>query len=282
MNQTVPKKLDDLPPLVLLCVGDFLSSSSSACLSISSKNLYDTFANKYQACLSTSGPDYIQFLALYAKDLPDHFPCPFCNRLHSNDVVPLPGAPTTNSAPATAAGPACPRIQQSHYSDIEPVTFPQIQVAMKNHKFGDPHGIPLSAFKYTEYYDLARLNGHGFKFTATHSYEGRIYNGEIILRTQIFMRMPYEPIKYKQYHDLIKELQQQHHDNLSHQMRACTLHSTMVTSCLMDDDSETLESFNNQWPRIARTPFGNVGPFECESSTMHIARRQNAAVSITT
>ena len=277
---TRPKKLDDLPPLVLLCVGDFLCLPNLACLAISSKKLHNTFGRKYQACLAGSGPEYFAFAHYYASDLPDHFHCQSCNALHSNAVVPLPGTATSSSTVSMASTRTCTRASQNH--DLTPgaVTFPQIQVAMKNLKFGPPHGIPLSAFAFSENKDLARLDGHGFKFSAVNSCEARIFNGENIVRTQRWMRLPCDYATANQYMSIIKYLRGTFHDVLSPD--SCLLHDYMMDAERQAEDLKTLRNFEKPWLRGPKTAFWAASPFVFDSSTVHIARKHNAAVSLTT
>lgn len=274
-------KLDELPPLVLLCVGDFLTPSTLACLAISRKKLHNTFGRKHQACLAASGPGYFAFIALYASDLPDHFHCQSCNALHSNAVAPLPGMATSSSTLSMASTRACTRASHNH--DLTPVavTFPQVQVAMKNHKFGPPHGIPLSGFAFTENKNLSRLHGYGFKLSAVNSCEARIFNGEITLRTQRWMRLPYDDPTAKQYMDIIRYLRGTFPDVLN-QDNICLLRDNMMDAGFQAEDLKPLRSFEKPWLRGPKTAFWGASPFVCDSDTVHIAKKHNAAASITT
>ncbi|KAL5327492.1 hypothetical protein ACEPPN_005190 [Leptodophora sp. 'Broadleaf-Isolate-01'] len=283
------KTLDNLPHVVLLCIGDYLSPLSSACLSVCSKKLRDSFLSKYQACIRSSGHEYFKFLTLLSRDLPDHFLCRTCRRLHSNSIVSWPNSSNNNSniaangPPSSASLLRCMTVQHQHLLPTRRVDFSQIQVAMKHLKHGAPHGMPISAFNSTKLIDIAKYHGYSFKIEAVHSYEARIVSGELILRTQVWMRTKGNNPSQDQYTELLTSMLHDYHDNLPCRISQCPLKGYVRSFLTAESQSDYNRS---RLPWILEGPkgkaaFWDAAPLRCDVATIDVARK-GTAMGITT
>ncbi|KFX94415.1 hypothetical protein O988_06324 [Pseudogymnoascus sp. VKM F-3808] len=138
-----------LPPEIILLVAESLSTQSAACLALCCHYLSHTLGPKSWKSLRQE-PDAVRFrfLTTLARDLPLHFPCRQCVRVHELRDVKWPRKISYESDPCTTARmrDRYRHLALSHYE----INYPQIQLAMRQHRSGTDIGFPLEAFQHLE------------------------------------------------------------------------------------------------------------------------------------
>ena len=179
---TKPKQLLDLPPELIISIADMLPTTSAACLALCSRRLSQILGPRAWTSLQRQEQDgCLAFISVLARDLPQHFVCYPCVRLHRSSTVPWPRVVLNRQAPK------CVRMDVD-FSYMFPswyfITFAHVQLAMKRHYYGSSHGFPLEAFLYTE---VNQTNDRG---TTLLSVDTQIVTGELLMRSQQLILLP--------------------------------------------------------------------------------------------
>lgn len=199
------RTLLSLPPELLIQISDFLPSSSTASFALCNKHLTSLLGSKSWISLrSDPNPEQTQqrihFLTLLSRDLPSQYACHTCLILHSSSSVPVPGNPTARYQPNRCTYDSTPSLHScfaheslhiSNYIASYSLLFSHVQLALKRHKYGPKHGIPLQDLAYKE---LRLFNRDAYFFSvearispapATPSYSGpESDEPQLLLRSQ--------------------------------------------------------------------------------------------------
>ncbi|OBT83295.1 hypothetical protein VE02_07946 [Pseudogymnoascus sp. 03VT05] len=151
-ESATPPDLLRLPPEIIMSIAGMLPAQSSACLAICCRQLSQILGPKsWKSLRRAPHDDRFDFLSTLAKDLPQHFPCRNCLRIHHISEIKWPRGMEISypgNAPCTSGGL---RTSYSHlYRSLYEIHYPQIQLAMKQHRYGIDTGFPLEAFQYLE------------------------------------------------------------------------------------------------------------------------------------
>lgn len=146
---TVPELLR-LPPEIIISVASMLPTQSAASLAICCRHLSHVLGPKSWKSLRRAPHDVrFEFLSTLAKDLPELFPCRQCLRLHRTNMIKWPREISDSRGPPCTSGGS--RITFSHlFHSYYRINYPQIQLAMRQHRRGIDIGFPLEAFQHLE------------------------------------------------------------------------------------------------------------------------------------
>jgi hypothetical protein len=173
-----------LPREIILMVANMLPAPSAACLALSSRRVSHILGPGFWRSLRTEAPDILfTFLSSLAKDLPEHFLCQECARLHRMSVITWPRIITCQLGPrCTWQRPGYYYLSLSRYR----IYFPHIQLAMKQHYCGTDIGFPLEAFRHLEVeHDQTQQ-----KITLL-SVDAQIVSNELLMRSQTWILLPW-------------------------------------------------------------------------------------------
>ena len=149
--------LSNLSSELLLLITAFLDASDAACLALTHRALAAKLGSHSWNTLLTTDADDIQrevFLNRLAQDLPDFWCCQPCLRLHRKALVPpcvtLQGGSlhcmTRKHRILLGSHGNCGHQDMSRYA----LRFPHVHLAMKRHRNGGNHGIPVESLAVTE------------------------------------------------------------------------------------------------------------------------------------
>ncbi|KAL2063735.1 hypothetical protein VTL71DRAFT_5540 [Oculimacula yallundae] len=176
----------DFPTELVVLISSYLPTSSIATLALCNKKLSAMLSDQVWTYLRDHKLERIEFLTLLSRDLPLRYACNGCGNLHLSSTVPGPGDKHTRQQPMSCI-PAS-TLGGYYVDNVLPISdyfcnyslrFAHVQLALKRHRYGPPHGISLQDLGYSE----IRLIGHNaFFFTV----EARIdaETGELLLRSQ--------------------------------------------------------------------------------------------------
>lgn len=148
--------LMNLPSEILQIIIEYLSPADRASLTLCSHVLLWALGNKYWSSLRSGkeDEDYREsFLTTLARDLPGHFFCHHCSRLHLWHEVgpPGPALQPKNRLPCVEDQLELWRCVRAHLSMSRyRFVFPHLQLAMRRHYYGPGHGIPTESLSFTE------------------------------------------------------------------------------------------------------------------------------------
>ena len=158
---------------MLHMIRDYISPSDTASLALCNRRLLYVLGKNHPI----SSQHREQFLNTLARDLPKHYYCHVCCRLHPRATLELPGRALSarDGLPCMKDHlcvkdqicmkyQRCMKDEQSMYFDhaiktISPYTsyrlsFSHLQLAMQRHHLGPEYGIPLESFTYSEVYHV--------------------------------------------------------------------------------------------------------------------------------
>ncbi|KAI4127532.1 MAG: hypothetical protein LQ347_004563 [Umbilicaria vellea] len=174
------RNLIDLPLEILELIRDYLSPNDTASLVLCNHALLRAFGNRHWASLRPGGDNnqYREsFLTTLSRDLPGHFFCHYCVRLHLRDDLGSPGPalnpenrwPCVSKAGESLRLCVCAHPIISWYR----FTFHHLQLAMKRHHHGPGHGISTESLSFTEV-EVSRDEDEADRVTTLLSVEARI------------------------------------------------------------------------------------------------------------
>ncbi|KAI9754611.1 MAG: hypothetical protein M4579_004640 [Chaenotheca gracillima] len=131
-----------LPTELMQEVARLLPVCCAACLALTCRSIYNTLGSQYwQALDNPRHTSFQAFLRLLLRDLPSHFICDRCHKLHRSDLVRPPGdilCPRDN----------CLSIDKESFMLIHPLGYrvdPQlVRLVSERLHYGEPHGVPPS------------------------------------------------------------------------------------------------------------------------------------------
>ncbi|PSS22958.1 hypothetical protein M430DRAFT_16902 [Amorphotheca resinae ATCC 22711] len=183
--QRTPAPLLDLPAEVILSVVDFLPKISVACLALCNRYLSQVIGHSAWASVRhQSKAARINFSSLLAKDLPQYFNCPACPTLHPTSAV----SSWSWTARTCQILPCVRHSRAFTYHGLSwfKLKFAHIQLVMKRHHHGAPHGIALEALTHTAIrFDKRR------QLTTLFSVEARIVDDDLLMRFQQWLFLPH-------------------------------------------------------------------------------------------
>src|SRR6266498_1469426 len=183
------RNLSNLPPEILLSIIKFLPISGAASLTLCNHALLQALGTRYWRLLRYGNENENQreiFLSSLARDLPAHFFCYHCSRLHLRDKVgpPGPAFQPLNRLSCRNKHESIWPCFLSHRCDSDyRFVFPHLHLAMKRHRRGPSHGIPLDSLSFIEV-QLSDDEREEDKTTTLLSVEARISSDEFYLRIQ--------------------------------------------------------------------------------------------------
>ncbi|KAG6986568.1 hypothetical protein G7Y79_00077g099600 [Physcia stellaris] len=171
-NQSQPQRnrLDTLPPEIVRTIAGYTSPPDKACLALCNHFLFAILGPRVFSVLQPGTKeeegDLDKFLTTLTRDIPTHFYCHQCSRLHPQDRVgpPGPALQPRNRLLCVASSPdlqlysrlkAHPPDGVHHYL----LTFPHVQLAMKRYRHGPLHGISTNSLAYVEVHVSDREQG---------------------------------------------------------------------------------------------------------------------------
>jgi hypothetical protein len=184
-----------LPLDVLHLIADHLAANDIACLTLCNRMLRQALGKK-SSSLQYAEPEHREaFLTTIARDLPAHFYCYICRRLHVREEF-LPMHPVNRS------GDRCTdshyRWRLSHSFDVHwgwpsfyDFTFNHLQLAMKRYYHGPEHGLATENLSYTEVAISEEPNEHD-RVTTLLSVDAAVLRGasaSLCLRIQHWVRV---------------------------------------------------------------------------------------------
>lgn len=178
------KNLHNLPTELIISIAESISINSASCLALCNRHLSQILGPKIWTSLQHQDhSSRMEFLTLLAAGLPQYFACHSCVRLHRSSAVRWP-----RSVFSYQQDLFCFENVRGHHYQWPPslylIKFPHIQSAMKRHRYGPEHGFPLEVFSYSEVED------EGAHLTTLFTYEARIVNDELLMRSQQWLLVP--------------------------------------------------------------------------------------------
>ena len=173
-----------LPPEIILLVASNLSTPSASCLALCSRRLNHILGPGFWRSLRSEAPDVLlAFLSSLARDLPQHFVCQECACLHRMSAIKWPRIVSRYLGPRCMwQGLGFRPLFVSRYR----ISFPHIQLAMKQHYYCTDIGFPLESFQYLEVkYDQTQQ-----KITLL-SVDAQIVSDELLMRSQTWILLPW-------------------------------------------------------------------------------------------
>ncbi|KAH7311983.1 hypothetical protein BKA65DRAFT_600868 [Rhexocercosporidium sp. MPI-PUGE-AT-0058] len=174
----------DLPTELIIQISDFLSLFSTASFAFCNKRLATLIGRQSWTSLHTQPKERIQFLAILSRDLPHRHACHGCARLHSSKSIPRPGdvnawqqSKYCTQTSSLGGHPGAEPLHVSNYFSPYCVCFAHVQLVLKRHYHGAPHGISLQDLNST---NIRLITDDAYFF----SVEARIADGELLLRSQ--------------------------------------------------------------------------------------------------
>lgn len=153
------RNLQNLPPEILQMIMEYLTPVDTACLTLCNHALLWVIGNRHWSASLSPGKDNEEyresFLTTLTRDLPGHFFCHHCSRLHRRDDYSPPGPlwqpEKRSSCPTSEIGDnlfsclkAHPIISRYRFA------FPHLQLAMKRFHHGPGHGVSTESLLFTE------------------------------------------------------------------------------------------------------------------------------------
>ncbi|THV55089.1 hypothetical protein BGAL_0014g00190 [Botrytis galanthina] len=184
-----------IPAEIIKMIAEFLPEKNAACLTLCSRSMKEVLGDRYLKAmhipykpLSFLPRAEITFLELLARDLPQHFACFECDRIHQARTIKWP-----NNTKDHLGCETCTRRRHNVYSlKLESpfrIHFAQIYLAAKQHRTGIDLGFPLQAFRHQEVTHSRFTN-----VTSVLSVDARFVSNELVLRSQTWDFVPRSPM----------------------------------------------------------------------------------------
>ncbi|ELR04714.1 hypothetical protein GMDG_06943 [Pseudogymnoascus destructans 20631-21] len=136
-----------LPLEIIISVASMLPTQSGACLALCCRQLSHILGPKsWKSLRRAPYADRLHFLSTIAKGLPLFLPCHNCLRLHHISAIKWPRDISYSRSLPLGSWTAYRHLYNSLYE----INYPQIQLAMKQHRSGIDIKFPLEAFQYLE------------------------------------------------------------------------------------------------------------------------------------
>ncbi|KAF5873389.1 putative f-box domain protein [Botrytis fragariae] len=181
-----------LPAEIIRMIAGLLPDNYAACLTLCSRSMREILGDRCLKAMKNPPPQTFNFMrkvemnfvALLAKDLPQHFACFECARIHRARTIKWP-----NNITDRLGCVQCTRSRQNIYclkflSPFE-IHFPQVYLATKQHRSGIDIGFPLEAFRHQEV-----THDQSTNITSLLSVDARFVSNELLLRSQIWILVP--------------------------------------------------------------------------------------------
>ena len=147
--------LDLLPVEILLQIISYMSCSAAVCFALASHLAHELVGDQpfkdLRSLPENANTELPLFRSLLAHDLPDWHYCPRCRSLHPTFGSEGPGVPHRQKAAEKdwlhrrffGTVLPCHEHDQVHFPDGYFLTWRDVHLAMKRHRYGPAHGIPL-------------------------------------------------------------------------------------------------------------------------------------------
>ncbi|TGO28633.1 hypothetical protein BPAE_0025g00420 [Botrytis paeoniae] len=181
-----------LPAEIIRMIAKLLPENYAACFTLCSRSMKEILGDQYLKAMKNPPHQTFNFLrkvemnfvALLAKDLPQHFACFECARIHRARTIKWP-----NNINDHLGCVQCTRSRQNIYclmflSPFE-IHFPQVYLAAKQHRSGIDIGFPLEAFRHQEV-----THDQSTNVTTLLSVDARFVSNELLLRSQTWVLVP--------------------------------------------------------------------------------------------
>lgn len=197
------RNLTNLPPEILLTITDYLGPSDRASLILCNHAVLRALGTKDWSSLAPgqANDGYREsFLTALSRDLPGHFFCHDCSRLHPSKRFGPPGpALQPRKALRCVEKRSVRKTLRSSVNAHQCPTcyefaFPHLQLAMKRHRHGPGHGISTESLSFTELQVWPRKDGTGTIHTLV-SVEARICSAPISLCLRIQQWAFFDPAR---------------------------------------------------------------------------------------
>lgn len=157
-HKILGSNLSQLPPEILRMISEHLSPNDAASLVLCNHALLRALGPRHWSSLRPGKSDekYRElFLITLTRDLPGHFYCHFCFRLHLRDNFGPPGPALQPKNQVVCVekelGPDLWQCVHAHpLRSWYQFRFPHLQLAMKRYHYGPGHGISTESLLFTE------------------------------------------------------------------------------------------------------------------------------------
>jgi hypothetical protein len=177
-----------LPPERIMVVASMLPAQSAAGLALCCRHLSQALGPRcWKSLRRAPHDDRLDFLSALAKDLPQLYPCHNCLRLHHISAVKWPRDISYSRRPPCIASSGSWTTYRHLYNSLYQIYYPQVQLAMKQHRSGIDIKFPLEAFRYLEV-------GHGSESpwkVVLYSADAQIVSDEFLMRFQTWTLVPW-------------------------------------------------------------------------------------------
>ncbi|TGO80648.1 hypothetical protein BELL_0003g00150 [Botrytis elliptica] len=181
-----------IPPEILRMIAEFLPEKNAACFTLCCHSIKDVLGERYLKAMTI--PPYeqfdfspkgeIKFVHLLARDLPQHFACFECSRIHRARTIKWPSNTKEHLGCAHSIRSRQNAYSLTFFSPFK-IYFAQVYLVMKQHRLGIDLGFPLEAFRHVEITHEKRTN-----VTNLMSVDARFVSNELLLRSQIWILFP--------------------------------------------------------------------------------------------
>lgn len=228
-NEEEPETPPDplrLPPEIVISIASILPAQSAASLALCCRQLGQILGPKsWKSLRRAPHDDRFEFLSTLAKDIPQFLPCRSCLRLHHISAIKWPREISYSQSPPCISGGLQTTYQHLRGSFYE-IHYPQIQLAMKQHRYGIDVGFPLEAFQYLEVW---QGEGSPWKVVLS-SANAQIVSDEFLMRFQFWTLVP-----WNRSDTFVEELEKDNHlyDVCSHDRIAGRRVESTATTLMM-------------------------------------------------
>ncbi|KAF7897040.1 hypothetical protein EAF00_005268 [Botryotinia globosa] len=189
-NPTSPALLG-IPAEIIKMIAEHLPGKNAACLTLCSRGMKEILGDRYLIAMripyklfNFSPRVEVTFVELLARDLPQHFACFECDRIHQARTIKWPNKTKDHLGCET-----CARRSHNVYS-LTPsspfkIHFAQVYLATKQHRTGIDLGFPLEAFRHQEV-----THSRFWNVTTLLSVDARFVSNELVLRSQTWDFVP--------------------------------------------------------------------------------------------
>lgn len=142
-----PSRLLNVPVDIIYYLLQFLDKHERVLLGLTCKNLYSFLARERANALDK--PKLMLLLDLMKKDLPKHFRCSLCLRLHAFTKDDTPGSKNQFLTPLKCDARDKPdaNFARAQFNFEYPLLLHHAQLVMDRHFLGPNHGLPLTSLK---------------------------------------------------------------------------------------------------------------------------------------
>ena len=161
--------MEKLPVEIVQYISTFLSISSLACLALTCRSMKEVVGTTPWRHLKRPTEEKHLFLACLEKDTPAYFHCHFCEKLHRPRYLPMHAVHEFTEWHCTLTNGRL-NVGTGYH-----ILYEHVQLAMKRHRLGGHHGIPLDVFSYRGSVSTLRHKNEWLEI------EARIFAGELLV-----------------------------------------------------------------------------------------------------